>query len=54
MAAEEVLDLLPDGVSNGEKGEDEMAAVGGDEVREGCGENVGPVTHCAAALVNEL
>lgn len=31
-----------------------MAAVGGDEVREGCGENVGPVTHCAAALVNEL
>lgn len=54
LAAEEVLDFLLDPVSNRDEGEDEVSAVGGDEVRESGGEHVGTVADGAAAPVNEL
>lgn len=54
LAAEEFLDFLLDPVSSGEKREDEVTAVGGDEVSERGGEHVWAVSDSAAAPVNEL
>lgn len=40
--------------SDGNKGDDEVRRISGDQVRECCREYVGPVPDCAAALVYQF
>lgn len=54
LASEKLLDLLLESLPDGEKRENEVGAVGGDEVGEGRGEDVGAIPHRATAPVDEL
>lgn len=54
LASKELLHLLLESLPDRDKRENEVSAIGGDEVREGRGEDIGAIPHRAATPVDEL